>query len=122
MGNRFLRAAWAAPVCLAVLLSGCGGVKLWPFGGETVQDRSRSPANSTEYQCSGGKRFYVRYLDSGGAAWLILAEREVRLDKVAAAAGTRYSNGITVLDVNGNEATLVGGTAAPFSGCKAPAA
>lgn len=119
MRNGFIRAALSAAVCLSLLLSGCGGAKLWPFGGETAQDRSRPPANATEYQCSGGKRFYVRYLDNGGAAWLILAEREVRLDKVAAAAGTRYSNGITVLDVNGNEAMLAGGSAISFAGCKA---
>lgn len=117
MANRFIRAALSAPVCLSLLLSGCGGVKLWPFGGETAQDRSRSPANATEYQCTGGKRFHVRYLDNG-AAWLILAEREVRLDKVAAG-GTRYSNGITVLDVSGNEATLAGAAAVSFAGCKA---
>ena len=119
MGNGFIRAAWSAPVCLSLLLSGCGGTKLWPFGGETAQERSRAPANATEYQCNGGKRFYVRYLDNGGAAWLILAEREVRLDKVAATSGTRYSNGITVLDVNGNEAMLAGAAAVPFAGCKA---
>ena len=116
MGNRFIRAALLAPVCLSLLLAGCGGVNVWPFGGE--KERSRAPSNATEYQCIGGKRFYVRYLDNGGAVWLIYPDREVRLDKVAAA-GTRYSNGIAVLDINGNEATLADGPTISFAGCKA---
>ena len=53
----------------------------------------------------GGKRFYVRDLENGAAAWLILPDRQVRLDKMTGA-GTRYSNGIAVLEINGNEATL----------------
>lgn len=106
-----------------LLLAGCGEInvkKYIPFGGDTVQERSRTPANATEYQCAGGKRFFVRTLDGGGAVWLILAEREVRLDKLGA--GSRYSNGIAVLELNGNEASLTDGAAATFAGCKAAAA
>lgn len=76
------------------------------------------PPNSTEYQCNGGKRFYVRYLDNGAAAWLIYPDREVRLDKVNSTAGARYSNGIAMLEINGNEATLADGPAIAYTGCK----
>lgn len=116
MENRFIRTALAL-ICLSLLLTGCSSVNLWPFGGETNQ--ARAPSDATEYQCAGGKRFYVRYLDNGGAAWIILPEREFRLDKVTSAAGTRYSKGIATLDINGNAATLADGSAISFVGCKA---
>ena len=119
MDNKFVRATLPALACLSLLLAGCGSVNLWPFGGETNQERARTPSDATEYQYAGGKRFYLRYLDNGNAAWIIFPEREFRLDKVTSAAGTRYSNGIATLDINGNEATLTDGSALPFAGCKA---
>jgi len=121
MGNRFIRAALWASAGLSLLLSGCGSVNvnLWPFGGEGAQDRPMKPPNSTEYQCNGGKRFYVRNLDNGAAAWLIYPDRQVRLDKAGSSAGARYSNGIAMLEINGNEATLADGPAIAYTGCKA---
>ena len=108
----------ASLIVVSLLLPGCGGVKLWPFGSDAVQERSRTPANATEYQCAGGKRFFVRTLEGGAAVWLILPERELRLDKLAADAGLRYGNGIAVLEIKGSEASLKDGTAISFSGCK----
>lgn len=119
MNPPFLRPALPALVALSLLLSGCGsmsGADLWPFGDDKPM-RPVAPTNSTEYQCTGGKRFYVRHLDSD-AAWVIFPDREFRLDKVAA---MRYSNGVTTLDLNGSEATLAGGTLA-YAGCKTVAA
>jgi len=118
MDNKFVRLALPVLTGLSFLLSGCGGVNLWPFSGEKNQDRLQTPSNATEYQCTGGKRFYLRYLDNGDAAWIIFPEREFRLDKVTSATGTRYSNGIAILDINGNEATLADGPAISFAGCK----
>lgn len=112
--------AGAGLAAISLLLAGCGEInvkKYLPFGSDTPQERSRTPLNSTEYQCAAGKRFYVRTLENGEAVWLILPEREVRLAKLGS--GTRYSNGIAVLELNGNEATLTDGAASPFTGCKA---
>lgn len=105
-----------------LLLAGCGDInvrKYIPFTGDAPQERSRTPANATEYQCNAGKRFYVRTLDGGAAVWLILPEREVRLNKLGAGTDMRYSNGIAVLEISGNSATLTDGAAAAFTGCKA---
>jgi membrane-bound inhibitor of C-type lysozyme len=119
MANRYIRAALWASAGLPLLLSGCGSVNvnLWPFGGEGAQDRPIKPANSTEYQCNNGKRFYVRNLENGAAVWLIYPDRQVRLDKVGS--GARYSNGIAMLEIIGNEATLTDGPAISYAGCKA---
>lgn len=119
MEIKLSHASWLVPLCLPLLLSACGGISLWPFGGEQVRERSRTPTNAIEYQCTGGKRFYLRYLDNGGAAWVFFPDREIRLDKVAAATpGVRYSNGIAVLNINGTEASLEDGAASSFAGCK----
>lgn len=118
MENRVTSRAALVLVSLPLIAMGCSSVNLWPFGSEGAQERSRVPANATEFQCEGGKRFYVRYLDSGSSAWVIFPEREFRLDKVAAASGTRYSNGSTTLDVSGNEATLADGATISHTGCK----
>jgi len=116
MTEVLLRAVSSAPLCLALLLSGCGGFSLWPFG-DKGQEQSSVPANATEYQCDGGKRFYVRDLENGAAAWVIFPERQVRLDRVAGS-GTSYSNGIAVFEINGNEATLTDGPSISYKGCK----
>lgn len=116
MKNGFINTAILAPLGLVLLLAGCGGGKLWPFGEDKPQGRSNAPANSTEYQCNGGKRFYVRMLDSGNTAWLILSDREVSLAKTASG---RYSNGISTLSINGNEATLEVSATASLTDCKA---
>lgn len=102
--------------CSAALLQGCSSVKVWPFGDSSSSGQSRTPANSTEYQCDNGKHFYVRLLDGGNTAWLIYPDREVGLSK--AASGNRYSNGIATLDLNGNDTTLIDGAQINYSGCK----
>ena len=109
----------AASIML-LLLAGCGSVSVWPFDGDKGQPQSRVPAGATAYQCEGGKRFYVRYPDGGASAWVILADREFRLDKVIAASGARYSNGKATLDTAAGEATLSDGPAIQYTGCKAP--
>jgi hypothetical protein len=79
--------------------------------------RSRVPANSTEYRCDAGKSFFLRMADGGAAAWVILPEREFRLDKAGAAPATRYENRVARLDLNGEQAALTDGPDA-FTGCK----
>ena len=116
-------AALPALALFTVFASGCasvGALNLWPFGEQNIE-RSRVPANSIAYQCAGGKRFYLRYLDNNAAAWVILPEREFRLDKVAGD-GTRYGNGKAVLTVNGEEAGLTDGPSVSYTGCRIPSA
>ena len=114
---------FAAPLALAVsalLLAGCAGMRVWPFGGDGSVDPSRGPENATRYRCAGGKSFYLRFL-AGGEAWVILPDREIRLDKVEGAAGRRFSNGRSTLDMAGadtTETTLRDGSAAVFVDCK----
>jgi membrane-bound inhibitor of C-type lysozyme len=118
MKHRNTRAA--ALACATLMLSACGSVNLdmLPFGGTKEQDTSRPPAGATAYQCEGGKRLFVRYLDNGAAAWVILPEREFRLNRISTSA-SRYSNGSATLDLKDNMATLSDGAAVTHAGCKA---
>jgi hypothetical protein len=110
-----------AGLACAVLLAGCGEInvkKYLPFGNDTVQERSRSPANAAEYLCAAGKRIYVRNLEGGAAVWLILPERELRLDRLGADTSTRYGKGNITLDLSGNAAAIKDGNTIPFLDCK----
>ena len=104
-------------VALALTLSACGGVQVWPFDSKSSSAEVRTPENSTAYQCNGGKRFFVRLIENGAAAWVIYPDREVSLPKVSGA-GTRYSNGVALLDMSSAEVTLTDGTAITYTACK----
>jgi len=119
MKHRITRAA--AVACASLMLSACSSVNvsMWPFGGDQEQDTSRAPAGATDYQCADSKHLFVRYLDNGAAAWVILPGREFRLNKTASTSATSYSNGNDALDIKNNEATLFDGATVTHSGCKA---
>ena len=104
-----LRSATLAFAALA--LTGCAS-----FFSTKEIERSRVPANATEYRCDAGRSFFLRRADGGASAWIILPEREFRLDK-AQGAGERYTNRVATLELKGDEATLVDGDL-KFDGCK----
>ena len=104
---------------VALLLSACGDMnvkKYIPFTGNSGEERPRTPANATEYHCAGGKSIYVRTLDAGAAVWLILRERELRLDRIGTS--NRYSTGNTVLTLDGGNASVADGGPPTYSDCK----
>jgi membrane-bound inhibitor of C-type lysozyme len=119
MSNTFGNKKLLMPVILLVLMSGCGGARLWPFGDDKPQVQSNKPVNSTEYRCSEGKKFYVRNIDNGNSVWLILPDREVSLTKAVSDSGKRFSNGISTLNIMGDEATLDISPTSMLTGCKA---
>jgi len=105
---------------LVLLLTGCGGFRLWPFSSSSkVEAAGYKPQNATEYLCDAGKKFYVRNIDNGAAVWLILPDREVALNRaVNSQSPTRYSNGITTLEIIGTDATLDINATTSLKGCK----
>lgn len=117
--QQLLRPALLAAAVLALQACGSVNVNLWPFGEERTTERSRVPANATAYQCDGDRKLYVRMLDNGAAAWVILPEREIRLEKTGAAAATNYAYRGTLLEIKGAEAVLLEGAKPVLTGCKA---
>lgn len=102
-------------VGLLATLSACGGFSLWPFGGGEGDVRHSGPAGSTPYLCDKGRKFYVKQVDAGKAAWLILPDREILLNKTDSGA---YSNSITTLLLEGEGAKLDDGYKHDYNDCK----
>ena len=112
------RCGAAALLLTMSLLAGCGDMKMkvWPFGDSSSRERSRDPAQGTEYHCAAGKRFNLRLIEGGAAAWLILPEREVRLDRLGGE-GMRYGKGALLLEQGAENVSLVDGTAISHVNC-----
>lgn len=112
MKHKFIRSL--ALLCIPVL-AGCGGlgsisrINLWPFAEGQAQERSRTPPGATAYQCQGGRQFYVRDLENGGAAWVTLPDRDLRLERDRSFSGNRYSRAKTTLEIEGDGASLSDG-------------
>jgi hypothetical protein len=119
----FNNIARVALLALIGMLAACSSVKdltnvnIWPFGSSSDAPRVYLPANSTPYLCESNKKFFVRMLDKGASAWLILPDREVLL----AQSGTSkvYSNGISKLDLTNDDVTLAVNETTKYLGCKA---
>lgn len=108
----------ACLIPLLLALGACSSVEKYnPFSEEKPADVYK-PANATEYLCEGNKRFFVRQLTKENAVWLIYPEREVRLEAVNEGS-QRYSNGVAMLDIGGESASLTDGPAINYSNCKA---
>ena len=107
---------------LIATLSACSSLKdlsnvnLWPFGKSAEVQRVYQPANSTPYICEGNKKFYVRMLDKGASAWLILPDREVLLTQIGAS--KVYSNGISRLDLSSDDVVLDVNETTKYVACK----
>ncbi len=91
-------------------------MKVWPFG-NTDAPRVYQPANSVPYMCEGNKKFFVRMLENGASAWLILSDREVLLSQVGSS--KVYTNGISKLDLSSDDVSLVVNETTKYVACKA---
>jgi len=107
-------------VVLAASLAGCGGFSLGslnPWSGPVERARTL-PADATEYACDDAKRLVVRHLAGGNAVMIVFREREFRLDQAPSASGTRYSNGSTILQSQGDQVSLEEEGAVTHSNCR----
>ncbi|MEZ0232730.1 MAG: hypothetical protein ACAH12_07805 [Methylophilaceae bacterium] len=114
MSRRFLKQMLFS-VLIALAVSGCGSMKIWPLSSDTTEADPRTPANSTEYQCDKNKKFYVRTIDKGAAVWVILSNREFSLAKDASG---RYTNSIATLTLDGDTAVFDDGYKSEYLNCK----
>lgn len=127
MEKRLISTAKAGMLMICGLLVGCSTVKdltnvdlasmkVWPFG-NTDAPRVYQPANSVPYMCEGNKKFFVRMLENGASAWLILPDREVLLSQ--SGTGKVYTNGISKLDLSSEAVTLDINATTQYVACKA---
>lgn len=100
---------------LALTVAGCSSVNLWPFSDDKERAAGNAePPNATRYHCDGNKTFYVRPMYEGKSVWLILPDRQVRLDGTDSG---KYSNGIAVLTTDGTNASLTDGPSISYANC-----
>jgi len=104
-------------VALGLLLSGCSST--WtPWGSSNQEQPRRLPDGAVEFDCAQGKKLIVRHAADGKSVWVMLPDREFRLDRIAASSAERYSNGPSTLGVESDGITLdVDGTR-QFTDCK----
>lgn len=105
---------------LTALLAGCGTTSSWlPWPTSSSGGGGPyTPAGAKGYACEGGKRLLVRFESDGKSAWVIYPDREMRLDRVAAASGEEFSRAGTTLSTREGETTLIEGNAAQLAKCK----
>jgi membrane-bound inhibitor of C-type lysozyme len=106
----------AAAGLAAAALAGCAGGGWWPWGEGSGGEVPRIAPGAKSYACDAGKKLIVRY--GADYAMIIFPEREFRLDAEASAAGTKFSNGRTVLSARGEEAVLEEAGTVLFANCK----
>jgi hypothetical protein len=110
--------AVALPGLAALLLTlgGCSMVeRLWSSG---PRELPRVRDGAIDFRCDANRALTVRP-DGAAAAWLVMPDREVRLDSVAPG---RFANGRSTLTLRDGEATLEEGGATTFANCKRVAA
>lgn len=112
------RFAGIAAVAATMLLAGCAGGRWWPWGEGSGGEVPRIAPGAKSYACDAGKKLIVRYGAENKYAMIIFPEREFRLDAETSAAGTKFSNGRTVLSTSGDEATLEEGGTVIFAKCR----
>ena len=108
-------------ICL-FLLNSCSSIKL---DKENIKDifsfddksQSLSPDNSTQFICDQNRTFFLRYLEDNNAVWIILNNREFRLDKVLVD-DNKYSNGKTVLEFFQDSVTISSNEKSLYKQCK----
>jgi len=99
-------------ILIFILTSSCSSLsidkekikKLVSFDYEEV---NLTPEDTTEFQCANNEIFYLRYLEENNAVWVILKDREFRLDKNDGGNDTyTYTNSTISLDINEDSAVI----------------
>ena len=116
-----MKAARATTAAMATMIAmtGCSSIDDLFRGGPREQSRVRPDV--AEYVCAEGKTLSIKRDPGAKAAWVVLPDREYRLDAVAGS-GDRYSNGRSTLILANGETSLeeAGATGASvnITGCK----
>jgi len=100
-----------------MMLAGCGGWTPWPSSSADTKG-PYTPPGAKGYACEGGKRLLLRFEGDAKAAWVIYPDRELRLNRAAAASAEQYSSARTVLTIKDGEVVLEEGGALQFAKCK----
>ena len=65
----------------------------------TVNEKTIRPEDSIEYNCDKKKTFFLSYLNEGKSVWIVLPDREFKLDQIDESLNI-YSNDITTIEMS----------------------
>ena len=108
-------------ICL-LLLNACSSINL---DKEKIKDifslddenQLLSPENSIQFTCNQNQTFFLRYLEDKNAVWIILGNREFRLEKDLVN-DNKYSNGKTVLEISEDNISITSNEKFIYKQCK----
>jgi len=111
--------ATAAVLAAVATLSGCS----WLSTSESDDEQPRVPPCGIEYRCvpgnnEAGRSLYLRAIERKSSLWVVLPEREFRVDPASPGSTSRYSNGRSTLDLAGDVATLTEEGTVTYANCK----
>ena len=110
-------------VFLVILLSSCSSLSIdkekisniLSWESDTSEDFSLK--NSIQFKCAENKVFYLRYLEEKNAVWIILDDREFRLEKILDQ-DNKFSNNMSNLEINPENTILNTSAKTSYEQCK----
>lgn len=81
------------------------------------ENQTLSPENSIQFTCDQNQTFFLRYLEDKNAVWIILNNREFRLEKDLVD-DNKYSNGKTVLEISQGNVSITANEKSLYKQCK----
>ena len=110
-------------VFLVILLSSCSSLSIDKekisniLSWESDTSEDFSPKNSIQFKCAANKVFYLRYLEEKNAVWIILDDREFRLEKILDQ-DNKFSNSMSNLEINPENTILNTSAKTSYEQCK----
>ena len=110
-------------VFLVILLSSCSSLSIDKekisniLSWESDTSEDFSPKNSIQFKCAENKVFYLRYLEEKNAVWIILDDREFRLEKILDQ-DNKFSNSMSNLEINPENTILNMSAKTSYEQCK----
>jgi hypothetical protein len=110
-------------VFLVILLSSCSSLSIDKekisniLSWESDTSEDFSPKNSIQFECAENKVFYLRYLEEKNAVWIILDDREFRLEKILDQ-DNKFSNSMSNLEINPENTILNTSSKTSYEQCK----
>ena len=104
------------------LLNGCASFnldkeKITDIFSLDDENQILSPENSIQFTCDQNQIFFLRYLEDKNAVWIILDNREFRLEKDLVD-DNKYSNGKTVLEISQGNVSITSNEKFLYKQCK----
>jgi hypothetical protein len=108
-------------ICL-ILLNSCSSIKIdaekvIDIFSSNDENQSLSAENSIQFTCDQNQIFFLRYLEDKNAVWIILDNREFRLQKDLVD-DNKYSNGKTVLKIFQDSVSISSNEKSLYKQCK----